>query len=630
MDARSQSFSFFDYVVFSVMLLISTGIGIFHAFLNRNKKKDTEEFFTGGRRMSALPVGMSLCASFMSAVQVLGVPVEAFRYGAKFMQMCIGQTLNAVLTAYFFLPIFYRLGLTSTYQYLELRFSKSVRLCGSVQYIIATMLFTGIVIYAPALILNQVTDLNIWVSLVSTGLICTFYTTVGGMVAVVWTDVFQVIVMLGGFFAIIIRGTYLVGGVDKILEAAYNGSRINFGDFDPDPRRRYTFWTFVVGGTMLWLSMYGVNQAQVQRYVACRTEQQARVAIFVNQLGLWMIVTSAVICGIIMFALYEDCDPVIAGYVSASDQMIPYMVLDIFATFPGAPGLFLAAAYSGTLSTASTSINAMAVVTLEDAIKPRMRQLSQKKLIMISKGLSLLYGVACVMFAALSSLLGGGVLQGSFTVMGVISNPLLGAFILGIFIPPSNAVGVLAGLAAGFAISLWLSIGGAMYPPTPELMGVLPSSAMSCPILDTNSTINGTVLFAGRIPMAPEHPNRFPIADEFYALSYLYYGIVGSLTTIIVGVVVSYLTGPTKRQSIAPGLLWWDLSKGQSFPQQPDVEGLRTDKLKDKRVRGTKVFIEVGIECENEEPTQRDNITGDCSNLLIDETYLPLESETSV
>uniref|UniRef100_A0A4W3GYU6 Solute carrier family 5 member 5 n=1 Tax=Callorhinchus milii TaxID=7868 RepID=A0A4W3GYU6_CALMI len=534
MDARSQSFSFFDYVVFSVMLLISTGIGIFHAFLNRNKKKDTEEFFTGGRRMSALPVGMSLCASFMSAVQVLGVPVEAFRYGAKFMQMCIGQTLNAVLTAYFFLPIFYRLGLTSTYQVrwlmaLQTRspfdsMPKSLEQEGS------RMLFTGIVIYAPALILNQVTDLNIWVSLVSTGLICTFYTTVGGMVAVVWTDVFQVIVMLGGFFAIIIRGTYLVGGVDKILEAAYNGSRINFGDFDPDPRRRYTFWTFVVGGTMLWLSMYGVNQAQVQRYVACRTEQQARVAIFVNQLGLWMIVTSAVICGIIMFALYEDCDPVIAGYVSASDQMIPYMVLDIFATFPGAPGLFLAAAYSGTLSTASTSINAMAVVTLEDAIKPRMRQLSQKKLIMISKGLSLLYGVACVMFAALSSLLGGGVLQGSFTVMGVISNPLLGAFILGIFIPPSNAVGVLAGLAAGFAISLWLSIGGAMYPPTPELMGVLPSSAMSCPILDTNSTINGTVLFAGRIPM-------------FYALSYLYYGIVGSLTTIIVGVVVSYLTG---------------------------------------------------------------------------------------
>ncbi|GCB80856.1 hypothetical protein scyTo_0021731, partial [Scyliorhinus torazame] len=106
--------------------------------------------------MPAVPVGLSLSASFMSAVQVLGVPVEAYSYGAKFIQMCLGQTLNAVLTAYLFLPIFYRLRLTSTYE----------------------VLYTGIVIYAPSLILNQVTGLNIWASLLSTGIICTFYTTV--------------------------------------------------------------------------------------------------------------------------------------------------------------------------------------------------------------------------------------------------------------------------------------------------------------------------------------------------------------------------------------------------------------------------------------------------------------------
>ncbi|NXR03807.1 SC5A5 protein, partial [Sagittarius serpentarius] len=183
------TFSLWDYGVFGLMLLISTSIGLFHG-LAKGGQKTSEDFFTGGRRMSALPVGLSLSASFMSAIQVLGVPAEAYRYGAKFLWMCLGQLLNTLLTAQLFLPVFYRLGLTSTYEYLERRFSRSVRLCGTLQYVMATMLYTGIVIYAPALILNQVTGLDIWASLLSTGVICTFYTTIGGMKAVIWTDVF--------------------------------------------------------------------------------------------------------------------------------------------------------------------------------------------------------------------------------------------------------------------------------------------------------------------------------------------------------------------------------------------------------------------------------------------------------
>ncbi|NWR81739.1 SC5A5 protein, partial [Centropus unirufus] len=223
------TFSLWDYAVFGLMLLVSTGIGLFHG-LAKGGQKTSEDFFTGGRRLSALPVGLSLSASFMSAIQVLGVPAEAYRYGAKFLWMCMGQLLNTLLTSQLFLPVFYRLGLTSTYEYLELRFSRSVRLCGTLQYVVATMLYTGIVIYAPALILNQVTGLDVWASLLSTGVICTFYTTIGGMKAVIWTDVFQVFVMLSGFIAIIIRGVLLVGGPSKVLAITANGSRVNFGE----------------------------------------------------------------------------------------------------------------------------------------------------------------------------------------------------------------------------------------------------------------------------------------------------------------------------------------------------------------------------------------------------------------
>ncbi|KAM3937341.1 sodium/iodide cotransporter [Leptodactylus fuscus] len=575
------TFSLWDYGVFAAMLLGSTGIGLFYA-LARGGQKTSDDFFTGGRSMSAVPVGLSLSASFMSAVQVLGVPAEAYRYGAKFLQMCLGQALNSALTAFIFMPLFYRLGITSTYHYLEMRFGRSVRLYGTIQFLLGTMLYTGIVIYAPALILNQVTGLDIWASLFSTGAICTFYTSVGGMKAVIWTDVFQVLVMISGFFAIAIRGALLVGGPSTVLDIAGNYSRINFGDFDPDPRKRYTFWTFVCGSTFLWLSMYGVHQAQVQRYIACKTENEAKLAILVNQVALCVIVSSAVICGIVMFTYYLNCDPLLAGYISAPDQYIPYLVLEIFEYYPGFPGLFLACAYSGTLSTASTSINAMAAVTVEDLIKPRMPHISMKKLIYISKGLSLFYGCSCIIVAALSSLLGGGVLQGSFTVMGVISGPLLGAFILGMFTSSCNTPGVFTGLAMGFIMSLWVAVGGTLYPPTPEIMGVLPTYAEHCPIYNSSQG----VIYGAPPPRNITAPlSRTTIADEFYSLSYLYYGVVGTFSTIIIGIIVSYITGPTKRETIAHGLLWWDLVTVQTikstemppetqkpYPQFPNAE----------------------------------------------------------
>ncbi|XP_045847431.1 sodium/iodide cotransporter [Meles meles] len=558
------TFGAWDYAVFALMLLVSTGIGL-GVGLARGGQRSAEDFFTGGRRLAALPVGLSLAASFMSAVQVLGVPAEAYRYGFKFLWMCLGQLLNSLLTAFLFMPVFYRLGLTSTYQYLEQRFSRSVRLCGTLQYLVATMLYTGIVIYAPALILNQVTGLDIWASLLSTGAICTFYTTVGGMKAVVWTDVFQVVVMLTGFWVVLARGIMLVGGPRIVFEIAQNHSRMNLMDFDLDPRSRYTFWTFIVGGTLVWLSMYGVNQAQVQRYVACRTEKQAKLALLINQLGLFLIVFSAAGCGIIMFTIYVDCDPLLAGRISAPDQYMPLLVLDIFEDLPGVPGLFLACAYSGTLSTASTSINAMAAVTVEDLIKPRLQSLTPRRLVMISKGLSLIYGSACLTVAALSSLLGGGVLQGSFTVMGVISGPLLGAFILGMFLPACNTPGVLSGLAAGLALSLWVAVGATLYPPSTQSLGVLPSSADGCVMLSTNASEFLGQLHATNTSSRNTSPemdlDRPALADSFYAISYLYYGALGTLSTVLCGALISCLTGPTKRSALSPGLLWWDLAR---------------------------------------------------------------------
>lgn len=115
-EPATSGFVVADYAVFAGMLLVSMSIGLFQALKKNPSGASADDFFTGGRSMPAVPVGMSLCASFMSAVQVLGVPSEAFRHGFKFLYMCLGQSINSLLTAYLFLPVFFRLGITSTNQ----------------------------------------------------------------------------------------------------------------------------------------------------------------------------------------------------------------------------------------------------------------------------------------------------------------------------------------------------------------------------------------------------------------------------------------------------------------------------------------------------------------------------------
>ncbi|XP_073507570.1 sodium-coupled monocarboxylate transporter 1 isoform X2 [Phyllobates terribilis] len=492
------SFTAWDYVVFALMLLISAVIGIYYAFAGGGQKTSTD-FLMGGRSMTAVPVALSLTASFMSAVTVLGTPAEVYRFGSMFAIFAITYTIVVLLSSEIFLPVFYRLGITSTYEYLELRFNKFVRLIGTILFIIQTILYTGIVIYAPALALNQVTKFDLWGAVVATGVVCTFYCTLGGLKAVVWTDVFQVGIMVAGFSSVIIRAVVVQGGIEPILNDSYYGGRLNF-----------------------WESLY------------------------VNLVGLWAILSCAVLSGLAMYSIYKDCDPWTAKFVSAPDQLMPYLALDILRDYPGLPGLFVACAYSGTLSTVSSSINALAAVTVEDLVKPYFRSLSETKLSWISKGASFFYGAVCIGMAGLASLM-GGLLQAALSIFGMVGGPLLGLFSLGILFPFVNSLGAIVGLLVGFTVSLWVGIGAQIYPPLPIRSLPKPLSIEGCNFstIDTNWTL--TTALPTVTDLMGDVGERPALADNWYSMSYLYFSTIGTIIAVIVGVIVSLLSGGLKQ-----------------------------------------------------------------------------------
>uniref|UniRef100_A0A3B4G0R8 Solute carrier family 5 member 8 n=1 Tax=Pundamilia nyererei TaxID=303518 RepID=A0A3B4G0R8_9CICH len=536
--AGADSLHIADYAVFVLMLLVSATIGLYYAWIGRSQQ-NTQEFLTGGRKLTALPVSLSLTASDLSSIILISIPVEVYRYGAIIGYACFRYFLAQVFTCEIFLPVFYRLPITSTFQYLELRYNKVTRLLVTFLAIIR-LLLSGLAIYAPALALNQVTGWNLWVVIVVTGMVCTAYCALGGMKAVVWTDVFQVGIMLAGLLCVISKCLFLEGGV-SILSNSQQGGRLNFLDFDLNPLRRHTFWTISIGGTLGWTMTSGTSQTQVQRYNSCKSITHARIySLFLG---------SAVFSGLCLYSFYKDCDPWTAGKISFSDQLLPYLVMDILKSYPGLPGLFLAAVYSGTLSTVSSIINTLAAVTLEELIKPNVT-LTDRQLLHISRTLSCGIGVLCVSMAGLASLM-GLLAQARIIMGGVSGSPMFGLFVLGILCPFANSTGGLFGLAFGFAASLFVSLGSMLSYADPEMTRPLSLSTEGC-----NFTIPGSLNWTTDLPTQMNSFTMAQVQDgathlltrNWHSPSYLYFSVIGFITTVIVGAIVSLYT-------VAPSLM---------------------------------------------------------------------------
>ncbi|TRY83522.1 hypothetical protein DNTS_016241 [Danionella cerebrum] len=179
---------------------------------------------------------------------------------------------------------------------------------------------------------------------------------------------------------------------------------------NPDPRVRHTFWTLAVGGVFLMLSLYGVNQAQVQRYLSSRTEREAVLSCYMVFPCLQLALMLSCVMGLVMFACYGNNSPVEQHLISSKDQMVLYFVMDMLQNFPGLPGLFVACLFSASLSTISSAFNSLATVTMVDLIKPHF-SMTDARATLLSKMLALMYGIVCLVMAYVVHLMNSSVLQ---------------------------------------------------------------------------------------------------------------------------------------------------------------------------------------------------------------------------
>nr|XP_044999913.1 sodium-dependent multivitamin transporter-like [Jaculus jaculus] len=552
----TPTFSVVDYVVFTLLLLLSLVIGLYHAC--RGWGHSVGELLMADRKVSCLPVALSLLVTFQSAAAILGVPSEIYRFGTQYWFLGCSYFLGLLIPPHIFIPVFYCLRLTSAYEYLELRFNKAVRICGTVTFIFQMVIYMGVVLYALSLALNAVTGFDLWLSVLTLGIVCTIYTALGGLKAVIWTDVFQTLVMFLGQLVVIIVGSAKVGGMGRVWEVASQSGYISGIELDPDPFVRHTFWTLAFGGVFMMLSLYGVNQAQMQRYLISCTEKAAVLSCYAVFPCQQVVLCTRCLIGLVMFAYYKDDSNTMSTQQrqAVPDQLVLYFVMDLLKDLPGLPGLFVACLFSGSLSTISSAFNSLATVKMEDLIQPWSTQFSETRAIMLSRSLAFGYGLLCLGMAYISSQM-GPVLQAAISIFGMVGGPLLGLFCLGKFFPCASPPDAIVGLLAGLIMAFWIGIGSIV---TSMGSGVAP------PSLDAPSNLT-TATVTTLIPSITL--SKTTGLQRFYSLCYLWYSTHNSTTVIVVGLIVSLLTWGMWGRPLNPGTIYPVLPKLLALLPQP-------------------------------------------------------------
>lgn len=566
-----ERFDVLDYCVFGGMLSLSALIGVYFAFCAKQKQNTTKEYLMGGKKMGIFPMSMSLVASSISGISLLGYPSEMFTFGTQFWMGLLGEILAYLVTYVMFLPVLYNLQVTSVYEYLQRRYSPALRKLGSILFLTGNMLYIPIVIYVPALAFAQVTGMSLSVLIPLVCVVCIFYTCLGGLKAVVWTDTLQTMLILLGVLTVSTIGTINAGGIAAVWERAVEGDRIEFFNMDLNPTLRHTFWTVVIGKFSHCLSHTTMNQSIVQRYLAMPNLKEAKRTMIILIFGMLILVSFCCYTGLVIFAAFYDCDPVLSQKIKKYDQILPYFIIKTTSDIPALPGIFVAGVFSAALSTMSTCLNSMTGVLFEDFIRPRFKTpISEARASFYMKVIVVIIGSITIVLASLVDKL-GGIIQTSASLSGITAGTLLGIFLCGTLLPWINEKGAMVGGIVSALFVGWISIGTQVAITKKEITFQMRHfSIEGCDNVTLDNYYNSISNYTTRV-------ENLIIEEPFflYKVSYLYYPMIGVAVCVIVGFAVSVLTGLNKPRKMDPDLLSPVIHNFISFVNEKEMVNIK-------------------------------------------------------
>lgn len=443
--------SMFDHLVLVVYLGAVCGV----AALFAGRQKSLKDYFMGDRNIPWYAAAFSGVATIVSATSFLGGPGVAFSGNLQYLQYRLAMPLVLGVICGIILPMFFRLQVYSIYEYLERRFDERVRLLASVLFLLLKANYLAICIYAPAIVLAQMTGLStVWI-VVGVGGVTALYTMVGGIKAVIWTDTLQLAIFLGAIVLVLMLVTRGVdGGMASVIQIASENGRLDFFNFSLNLTEPYTFWAGLFGGTVFTISQFGVDQAEVQRYLTTTNVRQSNIAMISSMIAAAIVGLSIFLIGAALFAFYH-AHPERLGPGVGPNAIFPKFIIEELPS--GIRGLLVAAILAAAMSTISSVLNSMATVSLSD-IWPRVSRRTPG--VRAARWVTVFFGVVTTAMASFGGRF-GNILEASLLVGNLFGGSLVGTFLMGMLVRRVTARGALYGMLAGFgsALYFWLGTG---------------------------------------------------------------------------------------------------------------------------------------------------------------------------
>jgi SSS family transporter len=459
-----MGFSTIDYLV---LLLYLAGITVF-GMRFKQSQRTVKDYFLGARNTSWIVICLSIVATETSTLTLIGVPALAYGRFARpeqggtltYLQVLIGYVIGRFIIARVFLPSYFRGDLVTAYALLERRFGPATRHVAASLFLVMRALAEGVRVFAASLVLSAVLassfpnipHLWLW-SIGLVGILTLIYTFEGGIAAVIWTDLIQFVIYIGGSLLAAYELVQLTpGGWSAIIDTASAAAKLQVFSFSTDLTVPFTFWAGVIGGTFLTGASHGTDQLLVQRLLTCKNLRDSQKAIITSGFIVFGQFVLFLGIGIMLFAYYQSTPP---PAITTNDEIFPRFIV---TTLPhGISGLVIAAIFAAAMSNLSGSLNSLASTTVMDFYQPlRGGRVADRDLLNLSRWCTAAWGIVLILIAIVARGW-GSVFTAGLTVASIVYGPMLGAFLLGVLTTRANATGAVAGMAvaAGSMTVIW-------------------------------------------------------------------------------------------------------------------------------------------------------------------------------
>lgn len=402
----------------------------------RSSQKTLRDYFLGGHNAPWWAIGLSIVSAETSTLTVIGTPALSFNGNFQFLQLVLGYLLARIVICVLFLPQYFRGEMFTAYELMRRRFGERIRRLTAGTFLILRALAEGVRVFAISLVISIVLGTGEVVSILVIVLLTLFYTFEGGLTAVIWTDVVQMALYVGGavlsFFVILAQ---IPGGWAHVADMAATAHKFQVFDFrfSLTPEffsRNYSFWAGLIGGCFLTTASHGTEQLLVQRLLAAKTEGQSRAALLASWVVIFFQFSLFLFIGLMLFVHYSDQH---LAAPKPADRLYPDFIWHNLP--PGISGLVIAAILAAGMSNLSAALNALASTTIMDFYRPYSQKRSQHRtesqFLTLAKWATAGWG-AILFLIGLVARNWGSVLEAGLSIASILYGSLLGVFLLGL------------------------------------------------------------------------------------------------------------------------------------------------------------------------------------------------------